>query len=176
MDSSLPLEILIMILDEIKDSRTALRSCILINKNWYGAAIRYLWDRPFALLCAGRSRKSKSKKYRRQANSLLTTFVECFTDIKAIQEVFNISKTHNKKLGFDYSMHVQEVCFEEVGNVVKLWDGLNRSLSSTKDEIDRITARVVGLAIQYCQQLKTISLTPNYLSASYQLIQSLGSA
>src|SRR5438132_1235389 len=85
METSLPLELLTMILDEFAGDLASLYSCILINRNWYGGAIQYLWSKPFTLLRANRP-KNRSNAYNRRAGILLTTFIECFTDVKAIKE------------------------------------------------------------------------------------------
>ncbi|CAG8650610.1 4147_t:CDS:1, partial [Paraglomus occultum] len=42
MDGFLPHEILTTITDEFSDKSATLYSCILINKDWYNAAIQHL--------------------------------------------------------------------------------------------------------------------------------------
>src|SRR5438128_4227723 len=93
MAATLPYELLEMILEEGRNDRATLRSCILINKNWCSMAIQYLWAKPFTLLL---SRTIIGYHSPRAAN-LMTTFIECFTDAEVVErESCYLERKYNK--------------------------------------------------------------------------------
>ncbi|CAG8517759.1 10966_t:CDS:1 [Paraglomus occultum] len=180
MAVALPPELLTMILNELINDTAALHSCILINRNWYRASIQYLWAKPFTLLYT--CLKSENSRYktetlklisRQRAENLMKTFIECFTNVDDIKEELEIlEKKSNKEASFDYSRYLREIHFNEVWKLVVYWLNLDLSYGryscDTKDNMnrtERLTVRIISFAIQYCQQLRILSLTPwNVLS------------
>ncbi|CAG8662258.1 7548_t:CDS:1, partial [Paraglomus occultum] len=96
MASLLLSELLAMIFDDFADDLNTLHSCILVNKNWCAAALPVLWARPFTLLrqlldrilvdfLAGDGPLfRKEDRFGRFAGNLITTFIECFTDVDSL--------------------------------------------------------------------------------------------
>ncbi|CAG8523533.1 2649_t:CDS:1 [Paraglomus occultum] len=176
MDGFLPHEILTMITDKFSDNSATLYSCILINKNWYSAAIQHLWSNPFTLLCAYRYRCVDD--YRRKAKNLLTTFIECFTDMESIKEEsvsLYLERKHSKKLIFDYSLYLKEIYFGEVQDLLCKWCHLKLDdCKFSHDLVDRMAVGIIRFAIQYCPRLKTLFFPHKF--PSILLIQSLAFA
>ena len=186
MAVSLPPELLTMILNELIHDIAALHSCILINRNWYRASIQYLWAKPFTLLYTclklenSRYRAETLKPISRQrAENLMQTFIECFTNVDDIKEELEIlEKKSRKEASFDYSQYLREIHFNEVWKLVVCWLNLDLSYGryscDTKDSMnrtERLTVRIISFAIQYCQQLRVLSLTPWNVLSYQQLSQ-----
>ena len=147
MAAVLPYEILGIILNECADDCGALYSCILINKAWYSVAIQHLWANPFLLL--------HSKSFNRnRAKNLLITFIECFTDIHIVKGSYKLlRKRYRKTPAFDYSLYLKTISSPALATLVTVWLDTN-----IMEEVETIAVRIIYLAIQYCQQLRTIHL------------------
>src|SRR5438128_11091651 len=105
MAASLPYELLEMILDAYRNDITTLHSCVLINKNWCGVAIQYLWARPFRLLYSSLSRMDKNR-----VDNLMTTYIKGFTDVDDIkEEYFDPKRKYNKQFPLDYNSYLKEI-------------------------------------------------------------------
>ena len=118
-----------MILDDCADDKATLYSCIQLNKNWYGAAIQYLWASPFALLHKDRSYNNDKENCRR-AEKLLTAFIECFTETSCVLDNDDpLDRRHSKLPLFDYSIYIKEINFDDVSANVRDWRELDVSSS-----------------------------------------------
>ena len=96
--ASLPCELLAIIFAEHANDSSTLHSCTLVNRNWCVVALQYLWAKPFTLL------SSNPRRGPSQSDNLITTFVECFTDVDVLVTALRIRKKYRKKFPFDYSL------------------------------------------------------------------------
>ena len=151
MASFLPHEILRIIFDEYADDPFMLHSCILVNRSWCIVALPYLWAKPFTLLHS--IRKAGGNIQSISIENLIATFIECFTDIDSVQNSLALCKKHNKEFPFDYSLYLKEIHFKEIHALGTLgWcTGFNS-----------INVQFTHLAVVYCPNLTTLSLTFNF--------------
>src|SRR6185369_209845 len=99
MTSFLPCELLTMIFDECADYPSTLHSCILVNRRWCAIALQHLWARPFTSL---NSSPRIWLKFCQSVENLMTTFIECFTDVDSLENSAQLCKKYNKKFPVDY--------------------------------------------------------------------------
>ncbi|CAG8552906.1 4859_t:CDS:1 [Paraglomus occultum] len=144
MAPSLPKELFKIIFDEHEDDLFTLHSCILVNRNWCIVALQYLWARPFTLLLS-----SQKAGHVQSIENLITTFIECFTDVDSLTHSPQLRKKNNKKFPLDYSFYLEEFRFKEIQ--VLGW--------YTKFNSTDIQAMIAHLAVAYCPNLTTLSLT-----------------
>jgi len=157
--ASLPYELLAKILDEHANDLFTLHSCILVNRLWCTMALQHLWAKPFALLCS-----SPSRRHNQLVENLLTTFTECFTDADTLKSASPLHKKHSKKLPFDYSLYVKEIC---PGDIYSLAGQTSKQYCARK---------IVRLAIKYCANIETLSLaSPNIIIDQIQFLVSIES-
>ncbi|CAG8510396.1 4222_t:CDS:1 [Paraglomus occultum] len=153
MAMSLPYELLRIVFDECAGDPFTLHSCVLVNRNWCVLALQYLWAKPFTLLLSKLKLGST-----RSIENLITTFIECFTDIDSLENALQTCKHNRKKFPFDYSLYLKEIHFHEIHSL-----GTRTRLNMTNMPIMTVIAH---LAIVYCPNLTTLSLTYH---ASHQL-------
>src|SRR6185436_8554494 len=171
MNTSLPFELLTMILEEYINDKTTLHTCILVNRNWCSVAIQYLWANPFTLLC--KNRMSYGIPKTRQAEKLMTIFIECFTDASEIlDELGCLDKRINKRLPFNYDDYLKELDYKDIKKVVEDWLS---GITVPESKIEMTTVRVFSLAIQHCRRLQTLNFNTEKSPACSQLHSCLSS-
>ena len=150
MVSTLPYELLKIIFDECANDSVTLYSCILVNKNWCVLGLPYLWAKPFTLLLSN----LKFGKIQRIEN-LITTFIECFADIDSLENALQTCKQNRKKFPFDYNRYLKEIHFHEIHSLVILTRFNTINMPAV--------TMIIHLAIVYCPNLTTLSLTNHAL-------------
>ncbi|CAG8653279.1 10577_t:CDS:1, partial [Paraglomus occultum] len=112
----------------------------------------------------------------RKANNLLTTFLECFTDLESIKEEsvgLSLKKKLSKNLICDYSLYLKEIHFVDVQHLYR-WRYLALNDRKFNDVVDKMAIRIIRFAIQYCHRLQTLVLPHEF--PSILLIKSLAFA
>src|SRR5438128_2168511 len=157
MASTLPYELLAMVLQAYENDLYTLHSCILVNRFWCSVAIQYLWAKPFVLLRPGSNLKDK-------IGNFVRTFIECFTDIDTFKgKSDNPKKKHSKKSPFDYAVYLKEISLSDTEHLIANCNWLHQTeptnFSARVKENEILSIKIISLAIRYCQQLRTLSLT-----------------
>src|SRR6185312_9883545 len=145
MASSLPYELLTIIFYEYADDLSTLHSCILVNRSWCMVGLQYLWAKPFTLLLS-----SQKERFYQSAENLVTTFIECFTDVDSLENALQLCKKNSKKFPFDYTLYLKEIYFEEIQALI-IW--------CSKFNLTKMSVSITCLAVAHCPNLTTLSLS-----------------